>query len=151
MGAWYPPTPEAEMRYKESASSKRWPLDVAIDCIKHMDENDKDYIVHHLQTSEYHFGYAMAIRNNYIYSSTKYNSFEPDWDSSQIMMLIFSILHGGYDYKNEVCTGFYESFEYSNLFRQYGETEREIFTAIEERIFNKDYGFTVDDALKTLK
>ena len=74
VGAWYPPTPEAETRYKESASWKRWPLDVAIDCIKHMDENDKDYIVHHLQTSEYHFGYAMAIRNKYICFSTKYNS-----------------------------------------------------------------------------
>ena len=32
--------------------SNKWHLDVAIGCVRQMDENDRDYVVHHLQTTE---------------------------------------------------------------------------------------------------
>ncbi len=36
-----------------------WYLDVAIDCVRQMSEIDRDYVIHHMWTSDYHFGYAM--------------------------------------------------------------------------------------------
>lgn len=131
--------------------SRKWHLDVAIDCVRQMDENDRTYVANHLQTTDYHFGYAMGIRNEYIYPAKKHHSFMADNDSTEIMKVIFSILHRGYSFRNPVCTKYFEDFEYSRLFHKYGEAAKDIFAAVENRIFNEEENLTADDALEQLK
>jgi len=131
--------------------SRKWHLDVAIDCVRQMDENDRTYVADNLQTTNYHFGYAMGIRNEYIYPAKKHHTFMADNDSTEIMKVIFSILHRGYSFSNPVCTKYFESFEYSLLLHKYGETDKELFTAIEDRIFNREENLTADGALDQLK
>ena len=131
--------------------SSKWHLDVAIDCVRQMDENDRTYVANHLHTTDYHFGYAMGIRNEYIHPAKKHHSFMADNDSTEIMKVIFSILHRGYSFRNPVCTKYFEDFEYSLLLHKYGEANKELFTAIEDRIFSREENLTADDALNQLK
>ncbi len=128
-----------------------WYLDVAIDCVRQMSEIDRDYVIHHMWTSDYHFGYAMGIRNQYIYPSKHHYSMMPDDDSSRIMKVIFSILHPGYDHRNKECTNFFESFEYGFLNRDYGNEQREVFENIEEKLLTPGGELTAEDALQLLK
>ena len=131
--------------------SRKWHLDVAIDCVRQMDENDRTYVANHLQTTDYHFGYAMGIRNEYIHPAKKHHSFMADNDSTEIMKVIFSILHKGYSYRNPVCTKFFESFEYGRLSHKYGESAKDLFAAVENRIFSEEDNLTAEDALNQLK
>lgn len=66
---------------------------VAEDCVSTMSDEDKEYIRNHPDTGEYHFGYALYIRNHYIHGKDLAVSFyDPDSLSGDIMSGIFSIL-----------------------------------------------------------
>ncbi len=87
------------MRYPVEAD--KWAIDIAIDCVRQMSEEDRDYVVHHQNDIEYHFGYAMWIRNEYIHSSKNHFCLIPDSESSKVMEIIFSIVDEKYDYREE--------------------------------------------------
>ena len=130
---------------------RQWYLDMAIDCVREMSENDRDYILHHMNSIKYHHGYAMGIRNEYIHCSAKHFTLMPDDDSTQVMKVIFSIIHPYYNHRDKNCTDYFESFEYGFLSDDYGDDQREVFEAVEEKLFAPDGGMTADDALKLLK
>ena len=66
---------------------------VAEDCLSTMSDEDKEYIRNHPNTGEYHFGYALYIRNHYIHGKDLVIScYDPDTLSGDIMSCIFSIL-----------------------------------------------------------
>ena len=144
-------TEEDDELFLFGGDSRKWHLDVAIDCVRQMDENDRTYVANHLHTTDYHFGYAMGIRNEYIYPAKKHHSFMADNDSTEIMKVIFSILHRGYSFRNPVCTKYFESFEYGCLVHKYGESAKDLFVAIENRIFSQEENLTAEDALNQLK
>jgi len=66
---------------------------VAEDCLSTMSDEDKEYIRNHPDTGEYHFGYALYIRNHYIHGKKlAISCYDPDSLSGDIMSGIFSIL-----------------------------------------------------------
>ena len=92
--------------YKNHFCDPKWEFDIALDCIRTMDDDDREYVRNHLQPSEYHFGYAMGIRNRYIHPSRKHQMFMPDRVSGRIMTIILSIVSPIYNFRNDVITGF---------------------------------------------
>lgn len=38
---------------------------IAVDCMKHLSEEDREYLREHTDPAEYHFGYGTYIRNHY--------------------------------------------------------------------------------------
>ena len=72
-----------------------WAFDIALDCVRTMSAKDREFISQHTDTSLYHFGYAMEIRNNFLYGEygTKHHFVVSADDlSSRIMEMIFAIL-----------------------------------------------------------
>lgn len=133
------------------SGTEKWEFDIALDCIRKMSESDRDYVRNHMQTTEYHFGYAMGIRNQYIHPSKKHHVFMADSVSSSIMRKIFSILSPVYDYRDSIITGFYEDFSMSNLVEYYGETQKAIFDMIVERLQKGGVYSSAKEAVQDLK
>ncbi len=78
-----------------SKTSKEFIKEVAIDCVANMKEEDKEYIRNNPFASDYHFGYAMYIRNHYIHNKDFSEAgfrVSADDISSKIMKCIFSLL-----------------------------------------------------------
>lgn len=98
--------------------------EVAEDCIKNMNKNDKEYLLENPCAIEYHFGYAMGIRNHYIhnrdFSEVSFWA-EPDHLSTQIMHMILSRLLVEYQYDNYFIYGLYESKGFVRLRKAYKE------------------------------
>ncbi len=68
---------------------------VAKDCISNLKDEDKQYLCDNPHRTDYHFGYALYIRNHYIHNKdfSDVDFFvEPDHLSGQIMERIFSFL-----------------------------------------------------------
>ena len=69
--------------------------EVALDCIANMKDEDKEYIRDNPCSMDYHFGYALYIRNHYIHNKDFSNVdfwVEPDYLSGCIMEFIISEL-----------------------------------------------------------
>ena len=125
--------------FSYSPSNRKWEFDIALDCVRRMDESDREYVRNHMQTTEYHFGYAMGIRNQYIHHAKKHSVFEADSVSSSIMTIIFSIVSPLYDFRNRVIAGFFDNMSLSNLLERYGETQKTVFDKIYENLANDRY------------
>lgn len=120
-------------------SNQKWKFDIAIDCVRRMDNIDRDYVRNHMQTTEYHFGYAMGIRNRYIHPARKHHVLEADGVSSSVMEMIFTIVSPIYDYRNNVITGFFGDMDLSHLLERYGETQKDVFDKIYDNLANDRY------------
>lgn len=124
----------------------KWMYDIALDCVRRMSLEDREYVKKHLHTSEYHFGYAMGIRNTYIHPSKKHDYFEADGVSSSVMRRIFSLVSPFYDFRNERCVSFFESHDVSQLIEMYEDSCSEIISeVIEEVTSGKVASKEVDD------
>ena len=132
-------------------SETQWELDIAIDCIRKMSDEDRTYIKEHPWTSEYHFGYAMHIRNEYIHPAHRHHVWMADSVSSEVMQKIFSILIPGYDYRRKECTEYFESFTLQEYYVQYGETQKEVFDEVSRKVLADQGTITVDEALEELR
>ncbi len=73
-------------------NDERWILDIAIDCVRNMSEEDRDYVSKNTDPYEYHFGYGTGIRNKYIHCAKWHRAFRPDSVSSEVLKRIFSII-----------------------------------------------------------
>lgn len=76
-----------------------WAFDIALDCVRTMSVEDREFISQHTETSLYHFGYAMEIRNNFVYGAygpKRHLVISADDLSSRVMQMIFAILNPDY-------------------------------------------------------
>jgi len=81
------------MDFSKIENEKDFIRAVAEDCLSTMSDEDKEYIRNHPDTGEYHFGYALYIRNHYIHGKDlAIICYDPDSLSGDIMSCIFSIL-----------------------------------------------------------
>lgn len=98
--------------------------EVANACVANMKVKDKMYIMDNPCIWEYHFGYAMYIRNHYIhnrdFSEVEFWA-EPDHLSSRVMEMIFSILLPEYEYDNRFFMCLYSDRKFGSLRRRYKE------------------------------
>lgn len=105
---------------------EKWLYDIALDCVRRMSQEDIEYVKKHLYSTDYHFGYAMGIRNTYIHPSKKHTYFEADNTSSSVMTRIFSLVSPFYDFRNPRCVRFFESSEVNQLIELYGDSHTDI-------------------------
>lgn len=133
--------------YPFDYSDPKWEFDIALDCVRRMDNDDREYVRNHMQTTEYHFGYAMGIRNRYIHPAKKHHVFEADGVSGSVMTKIFSIVSPIYDYRNHVIAGFFGNMDLSHLLERYGETQKDVFDQIYDNLANNRY--TTSEEAKT--
>ena len=119
---------ENGLQYAGEGEHSKWMYDIALDCVRRMSSEDREYVKKHLHTSEYHFGYAMGIRNTYIHLSKKHDYFEADGVSSSVMRRIFSLISPFYDFRNERCVSFFESHDVSQLIEMYENSCSEIIS-----------------------
>lgn len=113
------------MRKISMNSREEFVRDVALDCIDNMSLKDKESIIDDPCPIDYHFGYAMYIRNNYIHDREL-----PDWGflvrpddlSSEIMKCIISLLiPDEYKMDDEYLDMVYEDERFIDLRRKYKE------------------------------
>ena len=126
---------------------EKWCLDIAIDCVRGMSEDDRNYIRDNMDASKYHMGYGMYIRNQYIHSAKQHEYFDADGFSGHVMNMIFTILNPLYDYRNNNCTGYYGSGRFQTLKEFYKDKEPEIFSYIESELLKKGSSLSADRAL----
>lgn len=143
---------KAILEFKDDKeNNQKWVFDIVLDCVRRMNEQDREYVRKHLQTTEYHFGYAMGIRNRYVYPSKNHDYFEPDDISSQVMKRIFTIVSPLYDYKNRQMTEYFEDFSVAKLIDLYGESQSAIFTEIEHDLAAGNIFKSSKDAISALQ
>lgn len=140
-----------ERRMAKYSELAKWEYDIALDCVRRMSDEDRAYVCKHMQTTEYHFGYAMGIRNKYIHPAQKHSYFEADGISSSVMQKIFSLLNPVYDFRNGKITGFYEDFSMSHLLELYGDSHSKIFEEIVEKLAKGEDYSSAEEAIKELK
>lgn len=114
------------LRFAGEGEHSKWMYDIALDCVRRMSLEDREYVAKHLYTTEYHMGYAMGIRNKYIHPSKKHDYFEADGVSSSVMRRIFSLVSSIYDYRNERCVRFFDSHDVNRLIEMYGDSYSQI-------------------------
>ena len=129
----------------------KWIFDIAVDCVRRMSDEDKEYIKKNMNTTEYHMGYAMGIRNRYIHPAKKHRVLIADHISSCVMKRIFSIVSPVYDYRNSRCVSFFENFDVQRLINKYGDSHGEIIEKFVEEVTSGDEENDKNDDAKRLK
>ena len=142
--------PEEDFLFFDRIDEK-WILDIAIDCVRKMSEKDRNYILYHMRAVDYHFSYAMWIRNEYIHCSRKHHCFEADGVSSNVMEYIFSIISDIYDCRNKEFVRYRQSFTAGPLFEMYSEKAPEVFSAIDNELLSPKCVITAEEAENKLK
>lgn len=127
-----------EAEYKYSDFNDKWEFDIALDCIRRMKRADREYITKHLNQTNYHFGYALYIRNHYIHVAKKHIHYEADDISGGVMSNIFSILSPVYAH-SEIAIWYFESFEVSLLTDRIRDNHEEVFLEVEEGLLLDRY------------
>ena len=107
-----------------------WCFDIALDCISNMSGEDLSYISKHPQVTEYHFGYGMWIRNNYIHCSKRDDFMMADDISGEVLRDIFAIVIPYYDFNNRGLVGYLEDYRYPDLKEDYEEEYPDVFDSV---------------------
>ena len=95
-----------------------------------MSGEDLNYISKHPQVTEYHFGYGMWIRNNYIHCSKRHDFMMADDISSEVLRDIFAIVMPNYDFNNRGLVGYLEDYRYPDLKEDYEEEYPDVFDSV---------------------
>lgn len=90
-------------------------LETAHDCIQNMNENVKQFFIDHVNTVDYHFGYALYIRNYYIYPKEELKDLEADSLSNAIIIKILEILIPEYNYKDRFIHFLYSDKQFVQM------------------------------------
>lgn len=96
--------------------------EVADDCIVHLKDKDKEYLINNPYTIDYHFSYCLYIRNHYIHNKDFSDApfwVEPDYLSSEIIKMIFSKLLPEYEYDNSYIEELYDDKRFIKLRQEY--------------------------------
>ncbi|MCR5686090.1 MAG: hypothetical protein K6G81_11880 [Lachnospiraceae bacterium] len=138
---------------------ERWILNIAIDCVRSLDDDLKKYISGHMNYMEYHMGYGMGIRNRYINQSSTFQSgysagyryLLADDISGAVMKRMFSILSPFYDFRNEASVYYYSDRAYQCISEKYKEKYPQCFIEVEESFLNPEFKGTKADVLQALR
>lgn len=105
----------------------KWSFDIALDCVREMNDKDRHYLTHSYEV-DFH-GYGMFVRNRYIHCSKKHRYFLcADGQSSKVLGLIYTILHIYYNYFNKELCELLHNFTYKDIIGRYSDK----FAFIEE-------------------
>lgn len=107
----------------KAKSEEEFIKDVALDCIANMKETDKEYIRDNPCSIDYHFGYALYIRNHYIHNKDFSDVdfwVEPDHLSGCIMDYIISeLLPDEYSHGDKFVDQLFGHKEFIRLRKEY--------------------------------
>ena len=96
--------------------------EVADDCVAHLEDKDREYLINNPYAIDYHFSYCLYIRNNYIhnkdFSDVDFWA-EPDHLSSEIIRMIFAKLLPEYEYDNSFIEALYDDKRFIKLRQEY--------------------------------
>lgn len=98
--------------------------EVANDCLANMKKKDKEYLIENPYAIDYHFSYCLYIRNHYIHNrdfSEVDFWVEPDYLSSQIIRMIFSLLIPDYTYGDDFTERIFDNRKYINIRKEYNK------------------------------
>ena len=146
--------PEASRVYQhflKEAGESKWEFDIALDCVRQMDEESRKMILEHLNYYEHHFGVGMVIRNHYIHPTARYDSFEAENISGEVFRIILTILHPYYDFRNRLLVSVLEDLDFGRIKELYQE---EFGDVIEEKLMDfakEPGGRSCEEALEELK
>ncbi len=129
--------------------SHKWMLDVALNEVRTLSERDRVYLNKHMRYIDYHIGYAINIRNKYIFPLNYYRE-EAEGISKIIMEIIFSIIDPDYDFRNPECVGYYDSSLYRDLSEEYEEMLPDIFATVKNTLLAENSSMTANEALSIL-
>lgn len=110
--------------------------ETAKDCVKNLSKNDTENLIANPCATVYHHSYGMYIRNHYIHNQdfTEVPFFaEPDYLSSEIIKMIFSMLLPEYDYDDAFIEWLYDNGEFITLRKEYKEIYGEYPVSLVEK------------------
>lgn len=119
--------------FLKEVGDHKWEFDIALDCIRQMDEESRKLILDHMNYTEHHFGLGRLIRNHYIHSSNKHGYFDADYKSSVVFGIILTILHPYYDFRNELLVSVIEDYDFGRIKKLYQE---DFGNVIEEKLMD---------------
>lgn len=125
---------EADRVYRhflKEVGERKWEFDIALDCIRQMNEESRELILDHLNYIEHHFGVGLVIRNHYIRSSNKHGYFDADNESGVIFRIVLTILHPYYDFRNELLVSVIEDHDFDRI----------------KKLYQEDFGNVIDQKL----
>ena len=70
----------------------KWALDIALDCIRNFTDDEIAHVCKNEEIHNYHFGYGMYVRNQYVHSSRRHTLLMPDRISSEVKKYIIGII-----------------------------------------------------------
>lgn len=119
----------------EPDSYDNWVFDIALDCVKNMKDSDIAYVnAGHLDATEYHMGFAMYVRNKYIWHAEKHFSACADSTSSSVMEMIFTLVNPIYDFRNQRLCDYFGESDFTKLVELYWDEHEKIFWEIAEKV-----------------
>ncbi len=135
--------------FKEN--TEKWAFDIAIDCVRGLDQDGRKRLQTIMSQSEYHMNYGMWIRNRYIHPAQKHNKGMADDISYSVLEKIFSILSPVYDFRDPMLTTFFNSSNTCRLTDLYEDRCPEIFDCVIQRLQAKVFHSATEaiDCLKT--
>ncbi len=134
---------EAINSYYAREKEKNRPCDeyidrVAKEVLEGLSEKDKEHICFHPDSSEYHFGLGMYIRNKYIYKDKlDFDCESPDDLSGDIVSRIASLLIDDYDFEDPYYRCLYDDADFTYLRRLYYAANGEMPDALVSRFAEK--------------
>jgi hypothetical protein len=76
-------------------SSLKWSFDIALDCIRNLVDDDRQYLKENCDID--FFGYGLFVRNKYIHCSRVHSYWSADNQCSQVLGFIYTIMHPEYN------------------------------------------------------
>lgn len=127
----------------------KWAFDIALDCVRNMNDEDKDYLTESYDVD--FFGYGMYIRNQYIHCATKHQRFLcADTQCSVVLSFIYTIMHRYYNRFNLELCKLLNDYDYESICRLY----KTKFAFIEEETLKLTVpgnNLTANEVLTTIK
>lgn len=127
----------------------KWAFDIALDCIRRFDEQELNCIISDGEIKDYHFGYGMYVRNNYIHTSNIQPYLSADNVSGRVSAFIYTILFPTYNCLSKEFMKLISDFTYRDLKKQFGETHP-IINEMCEKLADMSCKFTAEEALNII-
>ena len=127
----------------------KWAFDIALDCIRRFDEKGLNCIMINGEIKDYHFGYGMYVRNNYIHISNIQPYLIADDVSGRVLAFIYTILFPTYNCLSKEFMKLISDFTYEDLKKQFGETHP-IINEMYEKLADLSCDLTAKEALDTI-
>lgn len=124
-------------------------FDVAIACIHDFTEEDIQAIRQQGTISNYYFGYGMYVRNHYIHTSKKHNSFWADGISVSVEETIYTIIHPVYNRFSREFMALLDDWTFKSIKPRY-ESTQPVINNVLEILAQPDNETSATDALKII-